>query len=185
MKITDKTLDKMSEAPGFVSVFSEFSKFVFSQARLYPSLSDIRTIDAHGAWINDLSRVTKHEKKLTVHGMDHFKRCGHLAFWLRRMSPIVEAVDLTANPGDAEGYPLTQQELTFRDLLFGYHNEYIAFDLGFQICRFYETKKETPSRRAENLVLSVDYYKTTCHFLKYKTVSPHAMYLIYHSLFHQ
>jgi hypothetical protein len=31
--------------------------------------------------------------------------------------------------------------------------------------------------------LSVDYYRTVCHFLKYKTVSPHGIFLLYKSLF--
>ena len=99
------------------------------------------------------------------------------------MSPIVEAVDATTNLADAEGMPLSDDEKAFRDLLFGYVNEYIAFDIGFQFCRYYETAKKGGSERATNLILSEDYLRTTCHFLKYKNVSPHALFLIYKSLF--
>jgi hypothetical protein len=106
-----------------------------------------------------------------------------MAFWLRRVSPVVEAIDLTSNPQDALGYPLSEDELAFRDLLFGYCNEYLAFDLGFQFCRYYEIAKKGNSRRADGLILSEDYLRTTCHFLKYKNVSPHALFLIYKSLF--
>ena len=43
--------------------------------------------------------------------------------------------------------------------------------------------KKGGSSRASNMVLSVEYYKTMCHFLKYKSVSPHAYIGIYKSLF--
>ena len=99
------------------------------------------------------------------------------------MGPIVEAIDLTKSLADAEGYPLTDDEIAFRDLLFGYCNEYIAFELGFEFCRYYETAKKGGSQRASSLVLTEDYLRTACHFLKYKQVSPHAIYLIYKSLF--
>ena len=97
------------------------------------------------------------------------------------MGPVVEAVDLTRSIADAPGYDLSPDEIAFRDLLFGYSNEYLAFDLGFQFCRYYEMENGSP--RAAALVLDEDYIRTTCHFLKYKTVSPHALYLIYKSIF--
>ena len=137
---------------------------------------------AHGAWLSDLKRVNDHEPQLGG-GLDHFKRRGHFAFWVRRMSPVVEAIDSTKNIADAEGYPLSVDEIAFRDLLFGYSNEYLAFDLGFQFCRYYEIGKTGGSARAQSLVLSEDYIRMACHFLKYKNVSPHSLYLIYKSLF--
>ena len=73
--------------------------------------------------------------------------------------------------------------MAFRGLLLPYANEYLAFDFGFQIVKFYELGKEGGSKRANEMALSRDYYKTVCHFLKYKTVSPHALNLIYRSLF--
>jgi len=98
------------------------------------------------------------------------------------MSPIVEAHDNLKNLGDAEGYPLSDDEIAFRRLLLGYCNEYLAFDYGFQICKYYELA--TGSTRAESVAPSRQYYQATCQFLKYKNVSPHAMHLIYKSLFH-
>jgi hypothetical protein len=104
---------------------------------------------------------------------------------LRRTAPLIEAFDLAENLADPEagGMPITDFEKSFRDLLCNYGNEYLAFDLGFQFCKFYEIHKQGGSARAENLKLTRDYYASTCHFLKYKTVSPHAMYLIYKALF--
>ncbi|HEY7245363.1 MAG TPA: hypothetical protein VH678_15950 [Xanthobacteraceae bacterium] len=182
MDILAGDLKAIEDETRFVSFFGEFAKGVLQEARLFPKLSQPRVIEAHGAWCSDLKRVGDHEPQLGE-GLDHFKRCGHLAFWVRRMSPVVEAVDLTQNIADAEGMALSDDEKAFRELLFGYCNEYLAFDLGFQFCRFYEVAKKGGSPRAESLILSDDYLKTTCHFLKYKNVSPHALFLIYKSLF--
>lgn len=139
-------------------------------------------IEAHGAWVNDLTRVGSYEPQLKD-GLDHFKQCGHLAFWLRRLGPIIDADDTTLNLGDAEGYPLSDDEKAFRKLLLGYRNEYLAFDYAFQICLYYEIGQEGGSARASNLHLSREYYQTICQFMKFKNVSPHAMHLILKSLF--
>jgi len=154
---------------------------VIDPARLFPHLSKPRIYEAHGAWLMDLKRVGEHEKNL-VNGLDHFKRCGHLAFWLRRMSPVVEFMDLDFGKDEL---PMTQPEKDFRGLLLGYCNEYLAFDFGFQICKYYEVHHKTKaSGRAAELLLSQKYYQTTCHFLKYKTASPHALQLNFKSLFY-
>lgn len=166
----------------FVKIYTDYACSVLQEARLYPKFSKPRLIEARGAWDNDLKRVEEHEPNLTE-GLDHFKQAAHLIFWLRRMSPLVELVDTTSNLADSEGLPLTTDEVAFRAILLPYHNEYLAFDFGFQIIKFYELGKSDPSERAETIQLSADYYRTMCHFMKYKTVSPHAINLIYRSLF--
>lgn len=182
MDIKAGDLETIEDEARFVHFFADYAKNVLQQARLFPQLSQPRVVEAHGAWLSDLKRVNDHEPQLGG-GLDHFKRCGHLAFWLRRMSPVVEAVDTTTNYQDAPGPDLSGDENAFRDLLFGYCNEYLAFDLGFQFCRYYEINKAGGSTRANCLILDEDYLRTTCHFLKYKNVSPHALFLIYKSLF--
>jgi hypothetical protein len=181
MKINEKTLSELEKRDTFLRVFSNYAMTATDSARLFPKLSKPRIYEAHGAWLMDLDRVGTHERHLTK-GLDHFKRCGHLTFWLRRMSPIVEFMDL--NFEELE-HPMTDLEKAFHKLLISYSNEYLAFDFGFQICKYYETKhKKKPSKRAAELVLSQEYYQTTCHFLKYKTASPHALQLIFKSLFY-
>lgn len=182
MQLDNKTLPSMADESQFVGIFSDYVTHALASARLYPRLNKVRIIDAHGAWQNDLHRVGNNEPQLNE-GLDHFKQCGHLAFWLRRMAPLVDAVDLTKNTADAAGYDISSHEQALRDLLFGYPNEYLAFDLGFQVCKFYEAHRDNPTERAKTISLSSEYYRTMCHFLKYKTVSPHAMFLIYKSLF--
>lgn len=183
MEISKDTLPSMATVDGFRSVFKAFCCEILGEARLYPSLSLIRVDEARGAWQNDLHRVRRNEPHLGE-GLDHFKQCGHLTFWVRRMSPVAEAYDLTKNYADAEGLPLSSDENALRELLFAYCNEYVAFELGYQLCCFYEVNKSGGSARASSLQLSEDYYWTMCHFLKYKNVSPHALFLIYKNLFY-
>ncbi len=182
MDITEGTLSALRDRDQFITIYPRFVTDVLAEARLFPKFAAPRLVDAHGAWKEDLYRVGEREPRLDA-GLDHFKQCGHLVFWLRRMSPLVETIDLTQNIADAPGLPLINAEIQFRELLFGYANEYLAFDFGFQICKYYETTKEEPSARAATLTPGTDYYTVMCHFLKYKTVSPHALFLIYKSLF--
>jgi len=99
------------------------------------------------------------------------------------MSPVIDAADLTYDR-EPQTPPLTKDEVALRNLLFGYHNEFIAFEFGYQFCLFYEINKPGGSERAERLSLSGDYYRTVCQFLKYKNVSPHALFLIFKNLFY-
>lgn len=181
MRITGSTLPDMARCEVFIGTYTGYVAETLALARLFPKFAVQRVVEAHGAWQADVARVGQHEPRLSD-GLDHFKQCGFLAFWLRRMSPMVDAVDLTENVGDAAGYALSAEEKEFREILFGYGNEYLAFDFGFQICRFYEISKDGGSKRAEELVLPPDYYQSLCHFMKYKNISPHAMYTIYRSL---
>lgn len=183
MDVGTETLSSLQGRDAFVDAYSRYVTDVLHDgARLYPQFPIQRLHDAHFAWCDDLKRVGENEPLLEK-GLDHFKQCGHLAFWLRRSSPLIDVIDETKNFADAEGYPLTDFERQFRELLFAYGNEYLAFDFGYQICRYHERAKPGGSQRAENLTPSVEFYTTTCHFLKWKTVSPHAVFLIYKSLF--
>ncbi|MDX7953525.1 hypothetical protein P7D22_20375 [Lichenihabitans sp. Uapishka_5] len=183
MQITSRTLTALSaDVFSFSSTFQNYAESAFSAARLLPVLSKPRLVDSWGSWKNDLKRVGDHEKNL-VNGLDHFKQAGHLAFWIRRMSPVVEATDSLANPQDAPGYAPDRFETAFRKILFAYSNEYLAFDLGYQIVNFYEKSRTDRVSAYRKPEIDSDYYETMCHFLKFKNVSPHALHLIYRSLF--
>lgn len=166
-----------ADRDAFVRFFEGFTDEVFWGARLMARLSKPRLLEAHRSWVDDLVRVQAREPELGD-GLDHFKRSGHLAFWLRRMGPIVEALDVMGMVSEPERDPLTSDQLAFRDLLFGYSNEYTAFDLGLQFCRFYE--EDNPRSL---MTIDQNYFRMICHFLKFKNVSPHALTLIYKSLF--
>ena len=181
MRFNKETLESIKDEETFAKTFSSFAMGAMGPARLYPTFSRPRLDEAHGSWLADLKRVKEHERNL-VNGLDHFKQSGHLAFWVRRISPVIEFADLDF--GESE-LPMKPRETALRNLLKGYANEYLAFDFGYQICNFYEQKSvERPSPRAKGLILSPDYYQMICHFMKFKNVSPHAMHLIYKSLFY-
>jgi hypothetical protein len=180
MQISNDTLSRLfsDDKSEFVRIFQGFAHSVLNKARFEPVLSKVRLFEVRGAWKNDVSRVGTHEPNLGVglDGLDHFKHAGLLAFWLRRFAPLIECNDITQNFSDSSGYPLTDFEIEFRKILAGYANEYLAFDFGFQIVKFYEIG--LGSQRAINLRIDRDYYETMCHHLKYKSTSPHAMHLI-------
>ena len=141
MRIGRSTLSELQDPNKFIEIFTEFAAHVLGKARLFPLLSKPRLIEACGAWRNDLDRVASNEPNLGD-GLDHLKHAGHLSFWLRRTSPLVEAIDTTKDISDAEGYPLSDIENQFRAILLPYANEYLAFDFGYQIARYYEVAKE-------------------------------------------
>src|ERR1044071_4432111 len=118
MHIKAGDLEAIEDEETFVQFFVAYAQHVLQQARLYPRLSRPKVVEAHGAWLSDLKRVNDHEPQLGG-GLDHFKRCGHLAFWVLRMGPVIDAIDTTKNVADAPGYAVSADETAFRDLLFG------------------------------------------------------------------
>jgi hypothetical protein len=165
----------------FEREFRIYTCSVSAEARLQPTISHYRLRDAHAFWNEDLNRVEGAEPNLE-NGLDHFKQCGHLAYWLRRTAPIISFVDLTGCYSD--GMPeLDDDGKALRDLLYKYGMEYLSFDWAFQICRFHEMTRPDKKSRADDICLSEDYIVTTCNFLKRKNVSPHALFLILRSLF--
>src|SRR4051794_29659754 len=112
MRITKETLGEMFDREGFKNIFAEYAMAVLGEARLFPRLSLPRVYDAQAAWQTDLSLLRKREPQLED-GPDHFKQCGHLAFWLRRLSPVVEVVDLDFGSSEI---PMTKHQNDFREL---------------------------------------------------------------------
>ncbi len=183
MKVTipANTLKVMSASfEGFQQTFEDYAKKVSWAAQLQPKMVEYRLRDAHHFWVKDLERVKAAEDNLGE-GLDHFKQSGHLAYWLRRTSPVVEFVDMSGGFNEAVRDEVSCDN-NFRDFLFKYGMEYFAFDLPFNICRFHEIAQPGSSDWAEEIDLPPDYVTTICHFLKTKNVSPHAIFLIFKSL---
>ncbi len=181
MIITDETLPGIeSDEARFATFLGDFAIELMATAALYPVLNRQRIVAVHGAWCADLGRINHHERRLSE-GLDHFKRAGHLAYWVRRMSPIIDASE-NYNLQDSDSYPATPEQTAMRDNMFGVWNEYLAFEMGFQLCRFYEAG-QPGAIRDESYHPDSDYYETMFQFLRYKNVSPHALFLIYKSLF--
>lgn len=180
MKFDPDTLSSMVEYARFEEVFISFSKEIAHKACLSPISSKPRLHTAHYAWREDLSRVEDRESNLG-RGLDHFKQCGHLAYWIRRTSPIIEYVDLSALWEDPE--ELYPDEVELRDFIYEYGDQFIAFDLGFQICQYYEFERTDRKEEMRQPQMTKDVLHDICHVLKFKNVSPHSIALIYRSIF--
>lgn len=180
MKIGPDTLPDIAHFDRFESLFLEYAKESYPTTFLRPKISKVRLYDAHYAWQDDLSRVEGREQNLDK-GLDHFKQCGHLAYWMRRMAPIVEYDDHIVKYESGE--EIYKDEMRARKLLFEYGTEFIAFDFAFQICFYYESERTDRHTEFKAPLLTPNYLRDICHMLKFKHVSPHSMTLIYRSLF--
>lgn len=179
MRIDDTIFSVLTDRMKFRMFVAEQYTHALSEARLFPRFSQQSLDDAHQFWCGDISRVSDFE--LGGSTPDYYKQCGHLIYWLRRTSPVIEFIDDIPSIQDAPGYPLSEEQNAYRDLVARYGNEYLAFDLGFRIARFWDAAAR--GYNEEDLLLPTDYIKVMVHFLKAKNVSPHAMYLILKSLF--
>lgn len=186
LEIHADTLEKIRSSPEeFIKFFEDYAfYFALNNARLVPIFSRPRLMDVRHFWTEDLRRLQFSLGNDVI--PDHYKQAAHLAYWIRRQGPILEYKDLD-NRNDWPN-SLTASERKVRDLLICYSSEYPAFDLGYRICWFYEVgrlENGPGNPRVKAFYLDEDYIGAMCCFLKEKNVSPHALYLIYKSLFYR
>lgn len=138
-------------------------------AHLKPDFSTSAMHDAWQCYQQDIERLEANMKRSAP---DHFKRAGCLAYWLRRHSPVFDWQPL-------RGMPSPEQKKIRKALFDDYGNVFLAFVLGYKSCLKFErarTNKPIPEP-------DTDYLETVCYLMKYKSISPHAMGMIYRSLF--
>ena len=180
MQFDPDVLPRMADFNYFKATFDNYAVETAHKALLHPKMSLSRLHDVHFCWRDDLSRITEREPKLKD-GPDHFKQCAHLAYWLRRRSPVVEYEDLHKKyEGDGHIY---DNERKLRDILDPYGGEYLSFNFGFEICQHYELNKECRAHKDLKIAITDEYIIDACHMLKFKNVSPHSIYMIYRTLF--
>lgn len=181
--ITPDIFERLSDGNFFAKFVSAQYGDVAIKARMTPKISMRSLFDSHYFWILDLRRVNEFETPDSE--PDHFKHAGHLAYWLRRSAPVFEWIDNRRNFQDAPGFDLLPYEDDLRDLLLKYGNEYLAFDLGFRLSKYFECGRLgiNPKENQGVFPITEDYIVTISHFLKAKNVSPHALFLIYKALF--
>lgn len=189
--------DELEILDKFRSTLKAYYAHTFNRHGFVAAVSDARLIEAHERWRKDLYRVSDIELKGAR--LDHFKQSGHLAYWLRRCSPVTQLIV------DDEFSETQRPQERAQKLILRYTNEITAFDVGFRICRYFEVKRsDTPThlvmalsnqgrqqivdsdRKREinsHQTLTFEYMETMGSFLKTKNVSPHSLYLIYKSLF--
>lgn len=174
--IGEDIFDQIKNKEAFQSlVMSEF-KACAGRAKFKINFSRSRLQDAHQSFARDAERL-KDSLPKGSNQPDHFKQAGTLAYWLRRFSPIIA---FTAEDDDIN---CDKDVIELREFLRDYGEVFLAFDLGLQICRFFERHKEGANTNARDPSLDIKYAQMICYYLKYKNVSPHAITLIYASLF--
>ena len=155
----------------FRDIVSQHYNCVADKAGMGLRISDARLTDA---WQQFRFDKKHHRKSLPNDEMpDHFKLSGMLAFWLRRAAPVYGYRDVTVG---------VDRDKRLYKLLKDYGSEYLAFDFGFAICEFFENNRPG---RGQKLVpdFPPGFYETISYFMKFKNLSPHAMGIIYRSLF--
>lgn len=183
----DRTYFKRAIAQFYVKVAETFGCNIV--------LSDRRIGEAHDFWMDDVERVLEHDVPEATIALDHFKHAAHLAFWLRRHIPINDVVfrkDRLVAGDSTGGEPSgpTKAQVQFMS----YGNELCALYVGFYICLAYEVcaMAKRDSKKGQTTVVSdgIGVKRLPPHFqaeypklLKHKPVSPHALYMLYRSLF--
>ena len=161
---------KMSQVKGFLELIAQQYEDVCRAFYLKPQLSQPRMREAFESWHHDIMRLPRDSMNHGDQKPDHFKLSGSLAYWLRRSPPLIELESKEFDWDD----PCAQ-------IFVKYSDTYLAFDLGFRLCDYYEThKKNNPTQPK---ILSLEYLQSVCYMLKFKNVSPHALILIYRSLY--
>lgn len=163
-KDAETVLKKIANSP------EEFEEFVMERFRHYsaqasfePDFSKSLFTDAHHCYTEDIKRLPS--------GGDCFERCGCLAYWLRRNSPEMDWAEIKKHKSD-----LSKNEKEEREMVFQYGRQYHAFFLGYEICWNMKHKKQFTG-------INLSYAESVCRLMKYKSISPHAMGMIYRSLF--
>jgi len=169
----------------------------FQNSRLKPLLSNYNLSEAFASYQKDIQELGRKENEELP--LERVKQAAFMAYWLRRVSPIHQIMGSLA----------TMQALTAReDFLLRYANEYCAFSIAYQICRYVESMKvenvdryvrssilDEQSESGERdvreymlhtplaYVLPDNYVYDVCQCMKEKNVSPHALYLMLKGLF--
>ncbi len=154
-------------------------------------LSERRLGEAFDFWKEDQIRTLTEGIQTGSSSLDHFKHASFIGFWLRRMLPINTTLLISTYKVVPEEDGATEDQQFF----LRYGNELCAFLIGFQLCLFYESSiifdgdnvvYLRPEKRIEYLkkcMISTITISDFVMILKHKNMSPHALYLLYKSLF--
>jgi len=129
-----------------------------------------------------LQGIKKFSMYLQSGDPDHYKRSGALLHSLYLSKPIVELIfdpaiedvdtlitDIGVSHSEAE------DSLSFGQFFEGFHNEFTAFSLAFDICRQYER---------DPIKINPDYVHNVCAYLKNNgNLSVESLFMMFKSLF--
>lgn len=145
--------------------------------------------EAYDFWREDHTRTLSEGIQTSV-SLDHFKHASFIAFWLRRMLPINQ----TLIHSKYQSIPDDRNATDNQKFFFRYGNELCALLIGFMICLFYEASYIAANQEVLQLVpnrldcirqyrLPPEIISDFVMIMKHKNMSPHALYLLYKSLF--
>jgi len=154
-------------------------------------VSERRLGEACDFWKVDAKRTLDSGIEKGAKELDHFKHASFIAFWLRRQIPINKTMFLRAGGRVHSGIACSSEQKFFIQ----YGNEICALGIGLELCLYYEfIGKNTSTSNVQSITPDrLDYIKS-CKLksdsirdytmvLKHKNMSPHALYLLYKSLF--
>jgi len=175
--IPAKVLEKLKDEDWFINFVKSQYINTAAEVALLAELSDSFLLEAYGQWMNDVRRIKDFELDNNTEP-DHFKQAGHLTYWLRRSRPVVD-VRIVPSAVVPEG----ELAAILHELIMIAPNEYLAFDIGYRIVLLHECYSVGAKRDESEFALTDDFVVTMVQFLRNKNVSPHALFLIFKSLF--
>jgi len=141
--------------------------------RIDTTTSERRLFETHELWLQDILRLEKFEG-LQENGVEEMKLAAHLAYWIKRNSPIII---MNSKKTEFENIEKT------REIHYKYANEYSALTIAFDLTAYFYANRVGSGVYLDELSMDDDYVMTFCHFLKTKNVSPHGLFLILKSLY--
>ncbi len=198
----------ISSADDLYGRFEKYCQEESAVVLLSIQLSRQRINDAFEAWEED----SKRNAVRNMDGgaiPDHIKDAAILTYWLRRERPVIDVlttktmyaefgVFFAENPDGNLVQKMDEAQMKARSLSSGispilflahrkrlqaYANEYLSFDFGFRLAREFELiKRKETNNDAVMKTPTPQFIDDFCYFLKFKSVSPHAVYFVYRSL---
>ena len=185
----------LKDRASFIEIIGQFYVKTAEAFGCSVSVSSRRLGEAYDFWIGDEARALHFGTEVETTELDHFKHAAFIAFWLRRLIPISDIWfdrddRVAAIAGDADSTAPSEAQIRF----YRVGNELTALLVGFYICLGVETLQMTQriTRAGNTRVISdaTGVRQIPGHFLteypklmKHKNVSPHALYMVYRSLF--
>lgn len=161
---------------GFSGVVTKHLAYLTDGLGVEVELCPRRLRSAHGLWLDDLNNSSKRDMKGGM--LDEFKHAGYLSFWLRRATPIIHI-----RPKKEALAKLNEKDRYYLHFLLRFGNEHLAFTLGYEICLYFVCNRASRPLDPSAFAYDADFVHDIHSTLKRKNMSPHAMNLIYRSLF--
>jgi hypothetical protein len=182
MIIDGNTLERLEQKADFIGTVHKYYYDLCAQMGVQPHFNKALAQDAYFQWMQDLDRIRSYEAE--VGDPDHIKRAAHLVYWLRRFPPVNDFVIGGEHiPDDVDPDAI--------QFMLKYGREYLAFDMGYSLARFYEARINGRNLGEDSFSLqssfpdvqSHDFLLSMVHVMKTKMLSPQALVLVFKGVF--